>query len=136
MQDAYTVASVRAQVGRFLLGRIDRRQLDEWLFPLVWSEDGDHDVVDIAWSVELLLMEASGGYLSEDELRAALVPHAQIEMGEPAPVVVAFASSSTITQGQTLRLSADAPRATVSGSQKFHPAQYQTSEAPLLLELS
>lgn len=136
MQDAYTVASVRAQVGRFLLGQIDRRQLDEWLFPLVWSGDGDRDVVDLAWSVELLLMEASGGYLSEEELGAALLPLARIEVGEPAQVVVSSDSSSTTMQGLTLRLPAGAPRATVSGSQTFHPSQYRTSEAPLLLQLS
>ena len=114
MQDAYTVAGLRSQVGRFLVGGIDRRQLDEWLFPLVWHEDGAPDVVDLAWSVELLLMEASGGYLSEEELRASLVPYANIPVGKPGPVAVAFGSSSTFTQGRTLRLSVGVPPAAVS----------------------
>ena len=114
MQDAYTVASLRAQVGRFLLGGIDRRQLDEWLFPLIWSGDDDSGVVNLAWSVELLLMEASGGYLSDEELRAALVPYAQVVMGDPEAVVVVSSSSSTFTQGRTLRLSVGAPPAAVS----------------------
>ena len=136
MRDTYTVASLRVQVGEYLMGRIDRRQLDEWLFPLVWSEEGDAEVVDLAWSVELLLMEASGGYLSEAELDAALLPLARFEFGAPGQFVVSSGSSSTVRQGLTLTLSADAPRATVSGSQTFRPAQYRTSEAPLLLELS
>ncbi|MDE2670743.1 MAG: hypothetical protein OXI51_13950 [Chloroflexota bacterium] len=114
MPDAYTVASVRAQVGRFLMGQLSRQQLDEWLFPLVWFEDGDREVVDLAWSVELLLMEASGGYLSEEELRTGLVTYADIPLGEPRPVVVAFASSSTFTRGQTLTWPVGAPLAVVS----------------------
>ncbi|MCY3882130.1 MAG: hypothetical protein OXG61_08430 [Chloroflexi bacterium] len=114
MPDAYTVPSVKAQVGRFLMGRLSRQQLDEWLLPLVWSEDDDRDVVDLAWSVELLLMEASGGYLSEDELRGGLVPYAQFEVGRPAPIVVKSASSSSIMQGQTLTWPVGAPLAAVS----------------------
>ena len=102
MPDTYTTTDVRVQVGRFLMGQLSRRRLDEWLLPLVWSDAGTPEATDLAWSVELLLMEASGGYLSEDELRSALVPYAQFEVGKPAPIVVRYASSSSIIQYPTL----------------------------------
>ena len=114
MPDSYAVVALRAQVGQYLTGQIDRRQLDEWLFPLVWSDEGGHDAIDLAWSVELLLMEASGGYLSEEELRAALmpfVPFARIELGDPAPVTAA--SPSTFTRAQIPGLSVGARPVTV-----------------------
>lgn len=78
----YTATAVRAQIEKYVLGEIDRVQLDEWLFPLLWPEEGPADALDLGWSAELLLMEAGGGYLSEDELRAEL--HALVEQSVSA----------------------------------------------------
>ena len=68
----YTVAVVRAQTEKYVLDEIDRVQLDEWLFPLLWPDEGPADALDLGWSAELLLMEASRGHLTEEELRASL----------------------------------------------------------------
>ena len=72
MAEVYTVAAVRAQVSKYLLGTIDRVQITEWLTPLVWLEEGDAEAVDLAWEVALLLAEASRGHLTEEELREQL----------------------------------------------------------------
>ena len=72
MAQMYTVAVVRAQIEKYVLGEIDRVQLDEWLFPLLWPNEGPADALDLGWSAELRLMEASRGDLTEEELRASL----------------------------------------------------------------
>ena len=72
MAQMYTVAVVRAQIEKYVLGEIDRVQLDEWLFPLLWPDEGPADALDLGWSAELLLMEAGRGHLTEEELRASL----------------------------------------------------------------
>ncbi len=69
MVDVYTVAAVRAEINSYLLGKVDRKQITEWLTPLVWQEEGDSEAVDLAWEVALLLTEASRGHLAEEELR-------------------------------------------------------------------
>ena len=84
MRESYSLTAVRAQIGRYVLGEISRRQIEDWLLPLVWTEDAEPEVVDLAWSAQLLLMEASGGYLSEEELRAQLAPLATMHRGEPS----------------------------------------------------
>ena len=68
----YTVAVVRAQIEKYVLDEIDQVQLDEWLFPLLWPDEGPADALDLGWSAEFLLMEASRGHLTEEELRASL----------------------------------------------------------------
>ena len=72
MAQMCTVAVVRAQIEKYVLGEIDRVQLDEWLFPLLWPDEGPADALDLGWSAELLLMETSRGHLTEEELRASL----------------------------------------------------------------
>ena len=72
MVDVYTVAAVRAEINSYLDRKVDRKQLTEWLTPLVWREEGDAEAVDLGWGVALLLMEASRGDLTEEELRASL----------------------------------------------------------------
>lgn len=72
MPQVYTVADVRAQIRKYVLGEIDRAELDEWLFPLLWPDVGPADALDLGWSAELLLMEAARGHLDEAELRESL----------------------------------------------------------------
>ena len=72
MVDVYTVAAVRAEINSYLDRKVDRKQLTEWLTPLVWQEEGDAEAVELGWGVALLLMEASRGDLTEEELRASL----------------------------------------------------------------
>ncbi len=72
MVDVYTVAAVRAEINSYLDRKVDRKQLTEWLTPLVWREEGDAEAVELGWGVALLLMEASRGDLTEEELRASL----------------------------------------------------------------
>ncbi len=67
-----TVPSLRARIGEYLAGSITLQQLDEWLFPLIWCDAGTPEVLDLAWSVDLLLMEASGGYRTDEELQVEL----------------------------------------------------------------
>ena len=72
MVDVYTVAAVRAEINSYLDRKVDQKQLTEWLTPLVWREEGDAEAVELGWGVALLLMEASRGDLTEEELRASL----------------------------------------------------------------
>ncbi len=72
MADVYTLAALRAEINSYLKGKVDRKQLTVWLTPLVWHEEGDAEAVDLGWSVALLLMEASRGDLTEEELREQL----------------------------------------------------------------
>ena len=72
MVDVYTVADVRAEINSYLSGKVDRKQLTEWLTPLVWQEEGDVEALDLGWGIALLLMEAGRGDLTEEELRAGL----------------------------------------------------------------
>ena len=72
MAVVYTVAAVRAEINLYLAGKVDRQQLTEWLTPLVWQEEGDVEALDLGWGIALLLMEASRGDLTEEELRAGL----------------------------------------------------------------
>ena len=72
MVDIYTVADVRAETNSYLAGKVDRKQLTEWLTPLVWQEEGDVESLDLGWGIALLLMEAGRGDLTEEELRAGL----------------------------------------------------------------
>ena len=72
MAEVYTVAAVRAEINSYLLGKVERKQLTEWLTPLVWLEEGDAEAVDLAWEVALLLTEASRGHLTDEELRGQL----------------------------------------------------------------
>lgn len=72
MAEVYTAADVRAMIKSYLSGKVDRKQITEWLTPLVWQEEGAADAVDLGWSVALLLTEASRGDLNEEELREQL----------------------------------------------------------------
>lgn len=72
MAKVYTVTDVCAAIDNYLLGKTDRKQFTVWLTPLVWQEEGVSEAIDLAWSVALLLAEASRGHLDEDELRASL----------------------------------------------------------------
>ena len=72
MAEVYTAAAVRAQIGKYLADEIDRAQLDDWLFPLLWANDGPADALELGWDAELRLMEASRGHLTEEELRERL----------------------------------------------------------------
>ena len=72
MVNVYTVADVRAEINSYLSGKVDRKQLTEWLTPLVWQEEGDVEALDLGWGIALLLMEAGRGDLTEEELRAGL----------------------------------------------------------------
>ena len=84
MREAYPLIAVRTWIGRYVLGEISRAQLEDWLFPLVWVGDAEPDAVGLAWDAQLLLMEASGGYHTEEELRAQLRPLAAPHKGEPS----------------------------------------------------
>lgn len=84
MREAYPLIAVRTWIGRYVLGEISLNQLEDWLIPVVWAEEGEPDAIRLAWDAQLLLMEASGGYHTEEELRAQLVPLAAMHMGEPS----------------------------------------------------
>ena len=68
----YTATAVRAMIKSYLSGKVDQKQITEWLTPLVWQEEGASDAVDLGWSLALLLAEASRGDLTEEELREQL----------------------------------------------------------------
>ncbi len=72
MADVYTAADVRAMIKGYLRDKVERKQITEWLTPLVWEEEGDAEAVELGWSVALLLTEASRGDLTEEELREQL----------------------------------------------------------------
>ena len=90
MSATYTVASLRAELRRYLAGETSRRELREWLLPLTWSEEGEAEVVALAWDIELLFMEAVGSDATEEELRAELRPLASMDAGAtPSPAASA-----------------------------------------------
>lgn len=79
MAPTYTVASLRAQLRRYIEKEIAWEELSDWLFPLTWRDEGDDEVLRLAWKVQLLLFESSGGHLTDDELRAELRPLAGLK---------------------------------------------------------
>lgn len=83
MREAYPLIAVRTRIGRYICGEISLAQLEDWLTPAVWAEEGEPDAVGLAWDAQLLLMEASGGYHTEEELRAQLAPLAATHTGAP-----------------------------------------------------
>ena len=82
MAEMHTVAAVRAQIEKYVLGEIGRKQLTVWLTPLVWQDEGASEAIDLAWSVALHLAEAGRGHRDEDELRASL--RALVDQSVPA----------------------------------------------------
>lgn len=131
MGESYPLIAVRTWIGWYILGQISRAQLEDWLFPIVWVENAEPEVVDLAWDAQLLLMEASGGYHTEEELRAQLLPLAAIHMGIPT-FIEAFASSVTVTGKALLPVQhVGAPREVESSSQTSRQVQYRTSEVLL-----
>jgi hypothetical protein len=58
----------------FLAGAISLDALKDWLVGATWNieERASPAAVQLAYAVELALAEASGGYLTQDELRAQL----------------------------------------------------------------
>lgn len=84
MRESYSLIAVRTQIGRYVSGEISLAQLEDWLIPLVWVEDAGPEVVGLAWDAQLLLMEASGRYHTEEELRAQLAPLAALPEAAPS----------------------------------------------------
>lgn len=72
MPEAYSPEAVRARIQRCAAGEISPTELDDWLFPLLWPDDGDADALDLAWSAELLLMELGRGHWTEAAFREQL----------------------------------------------------------------
>ena len=72
MPEAYSLETVRARIQRCAEGRGSPRKLDDWLFPLLWPDDGDADARELAWSAELLLMELGRGHWTEAAFRQQL----------------------------------------------------------------
>ena len=90
MTAIYTVETLRAELRRYLAGETSRRELREWLLPLTWSEEGEAEVIALAWDIELLFMEAVGSDATEEELRAELRPLAGVDAGAtPSPAASA-----------------------------------------------
>lgn len=69
---AYSPEAVRARIQRCARGECSPAELDDWLFPLLWPDDGDADARELAWSAELLLMELGRGHWTEAAFRAQL----------------------------------------------------------------
>ena len=92
MSEIYTVASLRAQLRRYIEDEIEWEELDGWLFPLTWRDEGEEEVLSLAWKVQLLLFESSGGHLTDEELRAELRPLAGMDADAPSPTPAATAS--------------------------------------------
>jgi hypothetical protein len=68
--------AIRERLAEYLEGE---RQLDEfkdWLVGATWDVEQSKEpaAIDLTYEIKLLLAEHSGGYLTEDELRAELAP--------------------------------------------------------------
>ena len=72
MPEAYSLEAVRARIQQCAKGRNSPRELDDWLFPFLWPDDGDADARELAWSAELLLMELGRGHWTEAAFREQL----------------------------------------------------------------
>jgi len=72
MPEAYFLEAVRARIQRCVEGDGSPAELDDWLFPLLWPDDGDADARELAWSAELLLMELGRGHWTEAAFREQL----------------------------------------------------------------
>ncbi len=85
MAEVYSVTAVRAQLRRFLAGEISRRDLGRWLEPFVLAEEEGPrtEALDLAWDIELVLMEATHVDLTEEEVREELLPLARARTASP-----------------------------------------------------
>ena len=72
MPEAYSLEAVRARIQRCAEGGGSPAELDDWLFPLLWPDEGDADARELAWSAELLLMELGRGHWTEAAFREQL----------------------------------------------------------------
>ena len=70
---AYSLEAMRTRIRRCAEGDGSPAELDDWLFPLLWPDEGDADARELAWSAELLLMELGRGHWTETVFREQLV---------------------------------------------------------------
>ena len=76
METIYTLETVRAQIERFATGELSPFDFETWPIPLIWPDEGDADVLDLAWEVELRLCEISRGHLTVEDAGAMLRSYA------------------------------------------------------------
>jgi hypothetical protein len=73
---------IRDKAADLLAGEIDLREFEDWLIAASWNVHRDADAADaapLAYHVELLFSELSGGYRNPEDLRAALAEMLQHE---------------------------------------------------------
>jgi hypothetical protein len=65
---------MRHHLSRYLAGRISLVDLKERLIDATWDSEGakSSEEMQLAYDIELVLAEASSGYLTPEELRADL----------------------------------------------------------------
>ena len=69
---AYTLATVTAEVERYLTGEIGVSDLEGWLIPLVWEKAGPEDVLDLAYEILFLRFQYADEHLSEQQFQDGL----------------------------------------------------------------
>ena len=66
--------SIRNHLAAYLAGNLSLNELQDWLVGATWNanESASSDAENLAYSIELVLAEYSGGYLTPDQLRSDL----------------------------------------------------------------
>jgi hypothetical protein len=103
---------IRDRTAELLAEEIALRDYEDWLVEASWNVHRDPDAAaaaPLAYEIELLLSETSGGYRSEEELRAALAQILQREWAtftilDPAIPHSARSKSQTFSGARTPRV--------------------------------
>jgi hypothetical protein len=64
---------IRRYLADWLAGRISLSQFEDWFVPATWNIQGSENLVNFVDEIELNLSEYSGGYLSKQQLRSAML---------------------------------------------------------------
>jgi hypothetical protein len=76
---------IRDETAKLLAFEIDLRDFEDWLVEATWNVHQDEDAAaaaPLAYKIELLLSELSGGYRTEEEVRAGLARLLQDDWAE------------------------------------------------------
>ena len=70
-------ADIRQRLTSHLAGDVPLDEFKDWLVGATWklNRAADPAAHQLAYQIKLPLAEHSGGYLTDDELRQALLPH-------------------------------------------------------------
>lgn len=70
MADLY---KIRQHLSDWIDGKISLSEFEDWFVPSTWNIQGSDELMDLVDEIELNLSEYSGGHLSKQGLREAMI---------------------------------------------------------------